>query len=108
MSVCVLPVPGGPWIREISRDARACWIAAFCEGLSVSLVYSIGASRSDGETGVGEEWLKRTCVRLEVVAGVSFCRRFIVWVRRLWVVSLASLTLHVKKKCLSAYLFLLL
>lgn len=80
-------------MREISRDARACWIAAFCEGLRVSLVNSIGASRSDGETEVGVDWLNNTCVKGEVEAGVSFWRRFIVWVRRLWVVSLASLTL---------------
>lgn len=93
MSVCVLPVPGGPWIREISREASACWIAACWEGLRESLVYLKGAERSEGEIGVGVAWLKRTWVKGEVEEGVSFCRRFIVCVRRLCVVSLASLTL---------------
>jgi hypothetical protein len=76
--VCVFPVPGGPCISDISRDARACWIAACWEGFRESCVYLIGAAIYYGVRGVGVLLLNRTCVKAEVVAGVSFCRRFIV------------------------------
>lgn len=61
MRVCVLPVPGGPWIRATSGEARAKRIASFCESLSD------GSKNSrflmEDRSGVnGEERLNRTLI----------------------------------------------
>ena len=82
-SVCVLPVPGGPWINAIWSDSRANRTASFCESfkarsrkisssVSTVIVGSVIASRTlskgievtgNGELGVAEADGKERAIR---------------------------------------------
>ena len=61
INVCVLPVPGGPWMSATSRDARANLMASFCELLSVgSIQVGLSMEERSAGTGVGVVRPKRT------------------------------------------------
>ena len=66
MRVCVLPVPGGPWMRAISRDASAKRMADFWDSLRDGVSHSMSSAEvvarisaggvgSERATGVGDE-----------------------------------------------------
>src|SRR5215469_18672446 len=86
MRVCVLPVPGGPWMRATSFEARANLTATFWDSFKLGSFHSIvprqlplsGSSRFVG-TGVGEDKPKRTRINGEYSDSERDWRRVIVW-----------------------------
>jgi len=66
MRVCVLPVPGGPWMSATSADPKANLMASFWESLSVGS-FQVGS----GTCCTGEEEVRLNNVRMKGVYSAS-------------------------------------
>lgn len=79
MRVVVLPVPGGPWIRDISGERSANLMASCWDVFSESLIQStFRESRSDLDMGVMLDWPNMQRMNGDVSDSDSFCSLFIV------------------------------
>ena len=86
MRVWVFPVPGGPWIKAISGDAKANFMACFWEGLRLGVCQVIGSGPrarpravSSVGTGVGVARPKRMRMKGLMSEDKALARVVMVW-----------------------------